>query len=93
MNRTGSIGSIVGPAVTMIRLPVSSERVKSAEATAATMSSGSAIRPSPWSPAASAPSAGPTTMAPRSTKVSMCARVAAFCHIPVCMAGASTTDR
>ena len=55
MNRTGSIGSCVGPAVTSIRTPSRSCRRATARSTARKMSSGSARRPRPSSPAASGP--------------------------------------
>ena len=58
MKRTGSMGSRVGPAVTTTRRPERSRLPSSREA-AVPISSGSASRPSPTSPSASTPGAGP----------------------------------
>ena len=50
MKRTGSIGSLVGPDVTSMRLPASGPARRIIASTAATISSGSAMRPMPASP-------------------------------------------
>src|SRR5690606_6595349 len=59
-----------------------------AAASAATMSSGSAMRPGPDSPSASGPSTGPATSAPRSRSRAMLARVAGCSHMWWFIAGA-----
>ena len=64
MNRTGSIGSRVPPAVTSTCSPARSCGASS-RSTAATMSSGSARRPTPTSPPASRPDSGSTMCTPR----------------------------
>jgi len=50
MKRTGSIGSLVGPDVTSRRMPVSGPALRNIASTAAAISSGSAMRPTPASP-------------------------------------------
>src|SRR5690606_29344839 len=60
-------------------------------ASAATMSSGSAMRPGPDSPSASGPSTGPTTSAPRSRSRAMLACVAGCSHMRWFIAGASAS--
>ena len=92
-NRTGSMGSHVGPAVTTIRRPARSRPRDAASSTAARMSSGSAIRPTPSSPAASGPLAGPTTTVPRSSRARTLAWVAGCSHMTLCMAGATTSGQ
>ena len=87
MNRTGSMSSNVGPALTSTRLPAS--RGGSADSdSAATMASGSSSRPAPTSPQAWSPSAGPSTSTPRDTSVARLARVAGWAHITRFIAGA-----
>ena len=56
--RTGSMASMVGPAVITTRRPSSSRLLKRA-LTAATMASGSSSRPGPTSPQACSPASGP----------------------------------
>ena len=58
---------------------------------AATMSSGSLMRPGPESLPVRWPDSGPTKWKPRERRVSTFATVAAFCHISVCIAGATTS--
>ena len=50
MNRTGSMSSTVGPAVTSTFMPASVCGFRSSSRTGLTMASGSAKRPSPYSP-------------------------------------------
>ncbi len=89
MKRTGSIGSRVPPAVTSTFQP-SSGRARS-RAAASTISAGSAIRPTPSSPPASAPVSGPMRCAPRLSSAAMLCLVAGCSHISVCIAGANST--
>src|SRR6266542_2816641 len=91
MNRTGSMGSCVGPAVTTTVRPARSRSRPTALSTARKTSSGSLIRPRPSSPAAREPVAGPTITAPRAASVRRCSWVAGCSYIPVCMAGATTS--
>ena len=53
------------------------------------ISSGSAMRPTPSSPSASSPSAGPTISTPRARSVATFSCVAGCCHIRVFIAGAT----
>src|SRR2546423_1234481 len=64
MNRTGSIGSWVGPAVTRRRRPARSRPRPSTSSTRARIHSRSHIRPDPSSPAASVPPNRPTDSTP-----------------------------
>jgi hypothetical protein len=89
--RTGSIGSSVGPAVTMTRLPASAVDVDSASSIAALMASTDARRPWPTSPLASSPLSGSTMIAPRSRSVATFACVAGLAHMWVSIAGAMTS--
>ncbi len=81
--RTGSIASTVGPAVSSTRLPARS--FGCAEATsAARISSGSSMRPSPISPQAWSPLAGPrisNAVGPELRDIALRRRVAP--HLPV----------
>ena len=67
MNRTGSIGSWVGPEVIRSRRPARSRGAR-APRTASTMSSGSARRPIPSSPWASGPVDGSDDRRPPATR-------------------------
>ena len=89
MNRTGSMRSRVGPAVTTTLRPASAPVPGSSRKTASTIASGSSIRPGPVSPQACPPAAGPRISTPRERSRSTLARVAAFDHISRFMAGAT----
>ena len=103
--RTGSIGSRVGPAVTITRLPsntplrswisVFAPRALLAAPvepmTASAISTGSNMRPMPDSPSARAPATGPSTRTPRATKVATLALVAGCCHMRQFIAGATAS--
>ena len=89
--RTGSRSSTVGPAVTRTRLPTRSFGATAAN-TAATISSGSSIRPGPSSPLATRPLAGPRiSTRPSLPSVSTLRFVAGCSHMRGCMAGATST--
>ena len=90
MNRTGSIGSRVGPAVTTTRRPEKSLWPSKREAARA-MSAGSESRPKPTSPSASSPEAGPHTCMPLARSAARFSCVTEFCHMRVFMAGARST--
>src|SRR5690606_38840864 len=62
-----------------------------ARASAATIASGSIIRPSPTSPHACPPESGPSSSAPRARRVSTLAWVAGWAHISRFIAGASAS--
>ena len=86
------MGSAVGPAVTMARLPVSGPDAPcSAASIAAKITAGSAMRPGPNSPQAMAPSSGPTNRTPSALRVARFRCVAACRHIRTFMAGAIST--
>ena len=91
MNLAASIGSLVPPAVTSTRLPLSGP--PSAAIAVSKISSGSASLPAPVSSPVSLPTAGHTIVIPLSFKVSMFETVALFSHISVCMAGATITGQ
>ena len=94
MNRTGSMASIVAPAVTISRLPCRLfffSRRRSP--TNAAIASGSAMRPLPVSPLASSPSPGSTMRTPRSASVRRFCCVAAWAYMSRSMAGAATTGQ
>ena len=87
IERTGSIASAVGPAVTSTRLPASDLGWKNASISPK-ISSGSSMRPMPVSPQAWSPGAGPASSTPslRSCETFLC--VAALSHIWRFIAGA-----
>jgi hypothetical protein len=85
------MGSAVGPAVTMARLPASGRAPASDDMIASKIAAGSAIRPGPNSPQAMAPSSGPTNRTPSAFRVAKLRRVAACSHIRTFMAGAIST--
>ena len=96
-NGTGSIGSLVPPAVTTTVFPASevptaagSLPPRIARARRA-ISSGAGRRPMPLSPEPSAPDSGSMTWTPRSRSVATFAWVAGASHIFECIAGATTT--
>ena len=60
-------------------------------AIASAIAAGSAMRPMPHSPSASAPSSGPTSTAPRAASVATFARVAGCSHMRTFIAGATTS--
>ena len=91
MYRTGSIGSRVGPAVTMSRSPARSRTVTSARCSASTMSSISGKRPLPRRPDASAPVSGSSTVTPRPRRVATLAATAGCSHMPPSIAGTIRT--
>ena len=84
MNRTGSIASRVGPAVTSTRLPASARvAARAGGRHARRWSSGSGMRPGPLpSPAASMPSSGSTTAVAELAQVRR--RCAASADAPTC---------
>ena len=65
--------------------------VPSAACTAATISSGSAIRPKPYSPQAMSPSFGPTVRTPSASTCARLRRVAGWSHIRTFIDGATST--
>ncbi len=93
MNRTGSIGSRVGPAVTSTRRPPRLPAIAAGggSSRARTMSAGSTMRPGPTSPQAWLPEAGPMKRTPRDSSVARLAWVAACRHMAWFIAGASTS--
>ena len=91
MNRTGSIGSCVPPALTTMRRPARSPCAPSACRNAPIISSVSTRRPGPTCPLASLPSTGPMKITPRRVSISMFACVAACAHICASIAGATST--
>ena len=93
MNRTSSMGSRVGPAVTTTRRPVRSPGASS-RAAAAAISAGSMRRPAPTQPHASAPRSGPTVEKrppPSPSRRARLAWVSGFSHMFTFIAGASST--
>ena len=97
MKRTGSIGSCVGPEVTTTRRPASAPldsfsrvSVASTASIAATIASGSAMRPGPYSPQAIAPSSGPQNSTPSACSVATLRCVAGCSHIRRFIAGATS---
>ncbi len=93
MNRTGSMRSRVGPAVTSTLRPASTPASAGVAAGAAariasTRSAGSSIRPGPVSPQAWSPTPGPRIVTPRDRSNATFACVAGFDHIRRFIAGA-----
>ena len=90
--RTGSSASKVGPAVSTTRLPASNfgwnEAIKASK-----ISVGSSMRPSPTSPQACAPLAGPSTPTPSARNCAMLRTVAGCSHIWRFMAGATRSGQ
>ena len=66
MNRTGSMRSRVGPAVTTTLSPCSSPTPPRTVNNSSAICAGSSMRPTPTSPQACSPLAGPSTRTPRS---------------------------
>lgn len=91
MKRTGSIGSWVGPAVTMTFLPLRGRVLDKAGLSCCIMCSGSSMRPFPVSPQASSPLSGPRILMLSSFSLAMLRWVEAWCHIFTFMAGAIYT--
>ena len=91
MKRTGSIGSCVGPLVTMARRPASAPLADNSASMAARISIGSAMRPMPNSLQAIGPSPGPTCFTPRSFRFARLSCVAPWCHMRTFIAGAIST--
>ena len=89
--RTGSRSSSVRPAVTSTDTPARSCSRPIRSTTRCTISSGSAMRPRPYSRHAIHPSSGPTVPCPRARRVSRFSRLAGLCHIRWFMAGAHST--
>jgi hypothetical protein len=87
MPRTGSIGSKVGPAVTSTRLPASGFGRKK-PISSSSNSSGSSMRPSPTSPQACSPLAGPRMCVPSARSCATLRCVAGCAHISRFIAGA-----
>ena len=85
------MASKVGPLVTSARRPDSRKPARKWAVTALTMSNGSAMRPSPYSPHAMSPSSGPISTTPRAASVVMLSRVAACCHMRTFIDGATRT--
>src|SRR5690349_14117211 len=98
MKRTGSISSLVPPALTTTRRPCRSGAIPAAPLASTRTavchsSAGSGRRPGPLSAPVSRPDAGSSTRQPRSVSVATLAWVAGCSHISVCMAGAMTTGQ
>ena len=91
ITRTGSIGSWVGPAVTMTCLPASGPGPPSAASIAARIASGSGSRPGPYSPQAISPSSGSRMVTPSARSRATLRFVASCCHIRTFIAGAAST--
>ena len=89
--RTGSSRSRVAPAVTSTFSPARSFSPARISPIFSTISAGSLIRPAPSSPQARMPVPGPTNRTPRFRRVSTFCRVASAVHMPVFMAGATST--
>ena len=87
--RTGSIISRVGPAVTSTRRPANSRGGTSSFSTAATICSGSTMRPTSSSPQARCPRAGPAKRAPQRERRSTLRWLARQFHMAAFIAGAS----
>ena len=87
-NRTGSIASRVGPAVTSRRTPSRSRSVSAAR-TASKSTAGSGSRPRPVSPQASRPLSGSSTVKPKPRSVSRLRWVTGLSYMPVFIAGAT----
>ena len=83
------MASRVPPAVTSTASP--ERELSNRSAAARTISSGSAMRPAPAPPPASAPETGPTSRRPSCSRRRTLRRVAGCSHISVCMAGAINT--
>ena len=92
MPRTGSMASKVGPAVTITRRPASSLGCSDA-ITSSHNSSASSMRPSPISPQAWSPLAGPSTSAPSARMRATLRCVAGCAHISRFMAGATSSGQ
>src|SRR5262245_36543577 len=90
-NRTGSMDTPVGPAVTTTFFPVSWTDLRAAAIVTETIRSGSARRPQPLSRSASQPLSGSTTRTPRSLRRSRLAATAGCCSMRVFTAGATIT--
>ena len=86
--RTGSIGSLVGPAVTRTRFPASTLGWKKDSISLKT-DSGSSIRPMPVSPQAWSPASGPAINTPSLRNCAALRWVAALSHIWRFIAGAT----
>jgi len=96
MNRTPSIRSRVGPAVTTIRRPErgeSFEMESSVLSSSVAISSGSAIRPRPHSPEASSPLSGVNTWHPWAARVATLRCTEADRNIWPSIAGKISTGR
>ncbi len=92
MPRTGSMASKVGPAVISTRLPA--RRLGWKKATSSSHSSAaSSMRPSPTSPQAWSPAAGPRMMLPSARSCARFRCVAGCAHISRFMAGASSSGQ
>src|SRR5439155_100955 len=91
MNRTGSIGSRVPPAVTTTRRPAKSYRERTASAIASKIVCELASRPVPTCPLARCPDSGSTMVTPRRRSVVTFSCTASFAHIASFIAGAITT--
>ena len=89
MKRTGSRCSRVGPAVISTRLPSRLRQRPSSSSTAATMASGSSMRPLPSVPQAKCPLEGNTTRTPRASSAAMFSWVTGEAHMPSFIAGAT----
>ena len=82
MKRTGSSGSRVPPALTTTCSPSRSPARAKRRSTASTMLDGSARRPTPVRPDASAPTSGSTMQCPKPRSVSTLRWVAGWVHMP-----------
>src|SRR5215472_185182 len=94
MNRTGSIGSRVPPALTTTRRPARSHRVRpAATASARNRTAAPGSRPAPTWPLARRPASGSTTANPNRRSAATFSPTAGLAHIASFMAGATTTGQ
>src|SRR5215472_17200845 len=94
MNRTGSIGSRVPPALTTTRRPARSHRVRpAATASARNRTAAPGSRPAPTWPLARRPASGSTTANPNRRSAPTFSATAGLAHIASFMAGATTTGQ
>src|SRR5437660_250870 len=93
MNRTGSIGSRVPPALTTTRRPARSRRTSTARASASSSAAAAGSRPAPTWPLARWPDSGSTTMRPWPRSAATLAATAGWAHMASFIAGATTTGQ
>src|SRR5215472_13594073 len=93
MNRTGSIGSRVPPALTTTRRPARSRRAPTACASADSRTPAPGSRPAPTWPLARWPDSGSTTVSPWARSAATFSATAGLAHIASFIAGATTTGQ